>query len=133
VCLPQEVSGWEAFFSDPLAQHRALAGVVRAAEVAKRFGDGECTCHRHAQFVRRRPSLFGVAAAVPEVRDVDPEVSEASRQVTPEVAVWLGAEKGDDLVDVGALFGGLRHPLAGVLHTTAHEVPPLARPLARPR
>jgi hypothetical protein len=41
VCLPQEVSGGEAFFGDPLTKHRALASVVWAAEVAKRFGDGE--------------------------------------------------------------------------------------------
>jgi hypothetical protein len=41
VRLPQEVSGREAFFGDPLAKHRTLAAVVWAAEAAKRFGDGE--------------------------------------------------------------------------------------------
>src|SRR5207253_1312634 len=112
MCLSQEVRRRELLFGDPLAEHRALAVVVGAAEEAQCFGDGSGLRDCCSQFLARGPrASLGKPAAVGEVRDVDAEVLKASVKVAPEVAVRTSAEEGDDLVDVGALRSGLSQTL----------------------
>ena len=123
--LAQEVCGRETLLDDPPSQHGTLATVVRSAQVA------ECPRYRHrvgdrrVQFLRRRARQPATKA---EVRDVDPVVSEALCEVVIEVRVRLGAEKGDDLLDVGTLLGCFCQSLAGVPRTAGHETRPLPRP-----